>query len=145
MVQEHVNYLAVLAASVVTMLVGFLWYSKALFGHRWFRIIGQDKLDKATIEKIRQDVKPYFVMVFIGAFMGAAVLARFIVWSHAATLTGGIRSGFLVWLGFALPIVINNALFSGKDKSLMVPMFLLQAGHYFVSLVLTGAILGAWM
>jgi len=140
----HVNYLAVLAAAVVSMVIGFVWYSPAVFGNLWMRIIGKDKISKAEAEQMQKDTKPYFAFMFIAAFAGAAILARFIVWLGVTTLGGGLRIGFLAWLGFAVPIALGNALFSGKDKSLVWPMFFVQAGHELAGLLVTGAILGMW-
>jgi uncharacterized protein DUF1761 len=144
MMQGHVNYLAVLAAAVASMVIGFVWYSLPAFGSLWMRIIGKDKLSKAEAEQMQKDTKPYFAYMFIAAFMGAAVLARFIAWFGVTTLGGGLHIGFLAWLGFAVPIALGNALFSGRDKSLVWPMFFVQAGHELAGLLVTGAILGVW-
>ncbi|HUJ17448.1 MAG TPA: DUF1761 domain-containing protein [Nitrospirota bacterium] len=141
----HVNYLAVLVASLAGMAVGSLWYSRSLFGTLWMRIIGQDKLTKAEIDQMQKDVRPYFVVMFVVTFMGAAVLARFIVWFGPASVAGGISIGFWSWLGFEIPVIAGNALFSGKEKDLLLPLFLVQAGHHFIALMVMGAILGAWL
>ncbi len=145
MMHGHVNYLAVLAAAVAAMIVGFVWYSPGLFGKIWMRIIGKDKIGKKESEKMRKDTRPYFAIMFVATFISAAVLAWFIVWLDAATLGGGLRMGFWAWLGFALPFATGDALFSGRDKILIRPMFLVQAGHHLVGLLVMGAILGAWM
>jgi hypothetical protein len=145
MMYPHVNYLAVFAASVASMVIGFVWYSRPLFGTLWMRIIGKDKVSKAEAEQMQKDVQPYFALIYIAAFIGAAVLARFMVWLGAATVVGGLGVAFFAWLGFALPVTLGNALFSGKDKKLVWPMFFVQAGHELVALLASGAILGAWM
>jgi hypothetical protein len=144
MMYPHVNYLAVFAASVASMVIGFVWYSRPLFGNLWARIIGKDKVSKAEEAQMQKDVQPYFALIYIAAFIGAAVLARFMVWLGATTMAGGLGVAFFAWLGFALPVTLGNALFSGKDKKLVWPMFFVQAGHELVALLVNGAILGAW-
>src|SRR3989344_1849673 len=39
-----VNYVAVLVASIVSMIVGFIWYSKRVFGGKWMKNVGLVKL-----------------------------------------------------------------------------------------------------
>lgn len=145
MMYGYVNYLAVLVAAIAAMIVGFVWYSPGVFGNIWMKIIGKDKLGNAEREKMQKNIRPYFAIMFIATFIGAAVLAWFIVWLEAATLGGGLRVGFCAWLGFALPFATGDALFSGRDKSLIRPMFLVQAGHHLAGLLVMGAILGAWL
>jgi hypothetical protein len=36
---QGVNYLAVLVAAIAAMIVGFVWYSGALFGKAWARAL----------------------------------------------------------------------------------------------------------
>ncbi|MGE5808837.1 MAG: DUF1761 domain-containing protein [Nitrospirota bacterium] len=141
----HVNYLVVFAASVASMVVGFVWYSRPLFGNLWMRIIGRDKISPAESEQMRREMQPYFALVYIAGFIGAAVLARFMAWFGAVTVGGGLRIAFFAWLGFTLPVTLGNALFSGKDREHVWPMFFVQAGHELAALLVSGAILGAWM
>jgi hypothetical protein len=145
MMHGHVNYLAVLVATIADMIVGFVWYSPGAFGNVWTKIIGKGKVGKTEREKMQKEVRPYLVIMFVVTFISAAVLARFIVWLGVATLEGGLRIGFFAWLGFALPFATGDALFSGRDKSLVGPMFLVQAGHHLVGLLVMGAILGVWL
>jgi hypothetical protein len=145
MMHQHVNYLAVFAASIASMIVGFLWYSGPLFGTLWARIIGRDKISQAEADQMRKQTQPYFALIYAAAFIGAAILAWFIVWLGMATVGGGLRVAFFAWLGFTLPVTLGNAVFSGKDKSLVWLMFFIQAGHELVALLVSGAILGAWV
>ena len=41
-----VNVWTVLVAAVATMVVGFLWYSPALFAKPWMKLMGYDPHDK---------------------------------------------------------------------------------------------------
>src|SRR5512142_3329141 len=145
MMHHHVNYLAVFIASIASMIVGFLWYSRPLFGTLWARIIGRDKISQAEADQMRKEMQPYFALVYVTAFIGAAILARFIVWLGMATVGGGLRVAFFAWLGFTLPVTLGNAVFSGKDRRLVWPMFFVQTGHELAALLVSGAILGAWM
>lgn len=140
----HINYPAVLVAGVAAWIVGFVWYSPILYGNAWMKIMGADKLDEATVEKMRKEGTIYIVIIFFASLLGAYVLARFIGWLGMTTAVGGMRVAFLAWLGFAVPGSLGDAMFSGKDKSLIWPMALIRIGHYLVSFLVVGAIIGAW-
>jgi len=139
-----VNFLAVGAATLAGMAVGFLWFNPRLFGNSWFRIIGIDPTDRVRIAKMQKDTGPFFLLILIGVFLSAYMLARFIGILGWGTLIGGMRLGFYVWVGFMLPVVIGFAIFGGKNRSLMWTTMLILGGHYLAGMLVMGAILGAW-
>lgn len=145
MIHGHVNYIAILTAAIAGMAIGFVWFSPALFGNLWMRIIGADKLTREELGRRQQEVKPYFAVMFIGTLISSAVLAKLITWTGAISLLGGgLRVAVWVWIGFALPYALGEAIFGGRDKDLLWPTFFVQAGHRLVALLVMGAILGVW-
>ena len=46
---------------------------------------------------------------------------------------------FTVWLGFVMPLVLGELLWGGSKT-----MFWLKTGNMFITLMVAGAILGAW-
>jgi hypothetical protein len=93
MMNSHVNYLAVIAAAVGAMIVGFLWYSQALFGRLWMQIIGKENLSAAEQEQMKKEVGPYFGIMFAGTLVGAFVFSLFIRWLNAYTAFQGMQIG----------------------------------------------------
>jgi len=144
MMHAHVNYLAVVVAALAAMMVGFVWYSQALFGRMWIKIIGKENLSQVEQEQMKKDTGPYFGVMFAGTLIGAFVFALFIRWLHAYTAVEGMQIAFWAWLGFIFPVVLGAALFSGKDKDLVWLLFLIQAGHSLAGMLVMGAILGMW-
>ncbi len=51
---QDVNLVAVLVCGVMTMVVGFLWYSPALFAKPWVKEMGYDMNDKAAMDKMKK-------------------------------------------------------------------------------------------
>jgi hypothetical protein len=49
-----INYLAILAAGIASMLVGFAWYSRALFGPAWAKCRGIDMSDPKQSRELRK-------------------------------------------------------------------------------------------
>jgi hypothetical protein len=141
---SEVNFVAVGAATIAGMAVGFLWFNPRLFGNSWFRIIGIDPTDRVRIAQMRKDTGPLFLLMFAGVFLSAYMLARFIGLLGWGTLMGGARLGFYVWIGFMLQVVMGFAIFGGKKRRLMWLTILVQGGHYLAVMLAMGAILGAW-
>jgi hypothetical protein len=84
-----------------------------------------------------------------GAFLMAYVLAHTVdVWRPSTWLAGqdgapamyGFMAGFFVWLGYVLPLLLNQAAFEQRSWTL----FGLSAGYYFVVLQAMGMILAFW-
>ena len=59
--------------------------------------------------------------------------------SGGATLASGALTGFLIWLGFVASSSLTNKLFA--DRLLA---WVLEQGNHLLTLVVMGAIVGAW-
>ena len=136
MVEANINYLAVLAGAVVSMIIGFLWYGP-LFGKTWMNLMGFKKED---IAKTKNMGLRYFVM-FVGTLIMNYVLALFVDYSGATTILGGALAGFWLWLGFIATVTLGIVLWENKSFKL----YLLNSGHYLVALVVMGIIHAVWI
>lgn len=130
-----VNWISILAASVVGFAVGGLWYGP-LFGDPWMRSLGMDPevVRKAPKKGMRQ----IFTIVFLLQWCMAFCLAMFFG-PEITTVTGtlyGFLTGF-AWVAFALTV---NALFEQKPWSYIF----INGSYWTVSFTVMGAILGTW-
>jgi hypothetical protein len=73
-----VNLWAVLVSAVATMVVGFLWYSPALFANPWMKLMGYDPNDKAKIAEMQKSAGPSYFMSLIASILSAFVLGKLI-------------------------------------------------------------------
>ena len=137
MVQPDVNYLAVLVAAIVGMVLGFLWYGP-IFGNIWMKLMN---IDKKKMEEMKKKGvgKSYFV-TFIAGLVMAYVLSHFVDYLEATTISAGITAGFWIWLGFVATVIIGSVLWEGKPFKL----YLINAGFHLAELMLMGAILSVW-
>ncbi|MFH1812149.1 MAG: DUF1761 domain-containing protein [Pseudomonadota bacterium] len=140
----HLNFLAVIVAAVVNMAIGFAWFSPLLFSKLWQQIMEVDPADTARNEAAKKGMGPLFGLVFVGAFLTSYMMARLLGWMEQDTWLGGMRVGFYLWIGLIMPVTFQFAVFSGKPMGLRMKMFVVQASHYLVVFVATGALLGAW-
>ena len=133
-----INYWAVLVAGVASMVVGFLWYSQALFGKAWMEASGltKEKLDEA---KRKGMGKTYFVSTIL-SFVTAYVLAHFMVLLSVTTTGGALQLAFWIWLGFMMPIIAGDVLYGGRTMKL----FWVNALYQLVSFLVMGIILALW-
>lgn len=131
---SKVNFLAVLVASIGYMILGALWYGP-LFAEPWMKLVGM------TAEQAQQGTSPVIYLVpFAGAFIGFYVLALFIDAANMGTPSGGAMVGLLAGLGFLATFAGVNYVFSERPLQL----YLIDIGYPVLSLILAGAILGAW-
>ena len=93
-----VNWLAVIVGTVVSMILGALWYGP-LFGNMWLRLIGRkaEELEANPLDYLKTAVAAFVAMLFLNM-----VVVSF----GAQSFLGGLLVGALVYIGFALAISI---------------------------------------
>jgi hypothetical protein len=131
-----VNYLAVFAAAIANVAIGTAWYNAPFaFNRIWLKSIGK------TAEQVAGE---FSVLNPLGALVGslvtAFVLAVLASWTGAKTLLQGAFVGLLAAVGFAATTSGIKDLFEGRSGKL----WLINAGHDVVTLVIMGAIIGVW-
>ena len=129
-----INYLAIVAAVVVRMALGALWYSPLLFVRPWMETVGR------TEAEIRAGLPRAVVSDAIGSFIMAFVLVQAVRYASAHTAILGAAVGFFNWLGFVAVVTINAVVHEGRPFR----HFLINNGYQLISLLLMGAILAAW-
>ena len=135
-----VNLFAVLVSAIAAMVVGFLWYSPALFANPWMKLMGYDPNDKAKIAEMQKSAGPSYFMSLIASILAAFVLGKLIAVAGFWTAIDGLKIGLVVWLGFVTTVQFTNALFSRQPFRL----YMINTGYQFVCYAAMGAILGAW-
>jgi hypothetical protein len=134
MPSEHVNWLAVIAASLSTFVLGGLWYSPALFGRAWMAANGlrDEDMRKANMAKI-------FGLTFVFSLLMSANLAMFLA-DAKTTTSWGATAGFLAGFGWVALGIAIIALFERRSWKYVF----INGGYMTVAFVVMGLILGAW-
>ncbi len=132
------NYLAVLVAAVINMVLGFLWYGP-LFAKPWMKYNGYTKewMDKQMKES---NMGAKYGMMFIAALVMAYFMSWVVRLTGTHTLTSGAITGGMVWLGFTATTQFANWVFSGKK----VGLYFIETGYFLVSFVIFGAVFALW-
>jgi hypothetical protein len=127
------NFWAILVVALIQWVLGALWYS-LLFRKPWMALVGH-----------KPDAKPKAAAVamissFIGGLVLSYVLAHVIVWASAWTWHRGAVVGAICWLGFIAAPLFAQHLYEKRPFKL----FAINAGYWFVALVVSGVVLAVW-
>jgi hypothetical protein len=135
-----INYVAVVAAAVASLVVGFLWYG-VLFKKQWMSLMG---ITHESVSGMKMSANQAYFVQFIASLIMAYVLAHSLVYANPYLSTRDLGAGLLVgfwnWLGFVMPVTLGMVLWENKPWKL----WLLNASNYLVSLMVMGAILSLW-
>ncbi len=141
-----VNYVALLAAAVAGMVIGFLWYSPLLVGKPWMKLMGYSAGD---MKKEQQKMGKWYALSFILSVISAYVLYHVMVMSIAyfdnPPVATGLMTAFFSWLGFVMPVQATGVIFSKENNSKGWNLFLINTGYQLVSLLAMGVVIGLLM
>ena len=129
-----VNFLAVVVAAVVALVVGFIWYSPQVLGKRWMWYLG------TTQAQLGNPGPAGMAVGVVASLLNAWVLAVLSLNLGGKSITDGIMLGALAWLGFMATITAAQISFEKKPWGLWV----LNNAHNLIVQVLMAAIVTLW-
>jgi hypothetical protein len=138
---SSVNWLAVIACVVVSMVSGAIWYNPKVFFNIWWKGIGKSEDDAPQSENMGMT----WALTVLAAFVQAVGMS-FMVTAVGSQMTMGITAGsgaltgFMLWLGFIAPTYLVNKLFAGHGFK----VWGIEVGNHLLNFVLFGVILGVW-
>lgn len=129
------NYWAILVAVLASMFLGYIWYARWFLGAMWMKLVGLNE------ESAKKGAGPAMFGMLVTAFVMNYVLAHFVDYTTAETVSEGMMTGAWLWLGFVATAMISDVFFAKRPLHL----FLINAGYQLVNLLVGGAILAAWV
>lgn len=164
----HINFLIILLAALIPMIIGAIWYNPKVLGAAWMNAAGltEEKLKEANIAKI---LIISFILMFILAFVmqmlvihqvhtmailynqpdfaepGSAssrMMKEFMdLYSNSyRTFKHGAFHGTFAGITIALPILSTNALFERKGFKYIA----INGGYWILSMALMGGVICAF-
>lgn len=137
----ELNWIAIILATLSTMVVGSIWYSPNVFGRRWQKL--------ARIKGQGENVTPKeMALIYGGAFLGslitviilaigAFIVADFTGWGFLeATLVAAVVG----WLGFTIARINMHDSFEGRPKELTF----MTGAFELVTILVVALIIGVW-
>ncbi|MEK7155682.1 MAG: DUF1761 domain-containing protein [Patescibacteria group bacterium] len=124
----------ILAAGILNVVLGMIWYHPKVFGTAWMASAG------ITPEKAEAGKKKMPIMAFL-AFLAAMVVAYVmnyfgIAWGVFDWI-GAVELGFWCWIGFTAPTMLGMVLWEGKP----VKYYAIVSGFWLVSFVAMAVVL----
>src|SRR3989338_6728708 len=107
LIMVDVNYLMVFVAGVAGMVVGAVWYSPGVFGKVWMHAAG---VTMGDMEKCKGKMGWYYLCGFVVQLVTAFVLAHFVEYVNAVTVSDALELAFWIWLGFSATQTIGGVL-----------------------------------
>ena len=136
---SSINWLAVVACVVASMVIGGVWFAPKTFFPMWWKAIGKTESDTPGGKNMGLMWGGTVLASFVQAVFMSLMVTAMGSMSGGATLGSGAMAGFFLWLGFVAPSSLTNKLFEDRLKA-----WVLEAGNHLVTFVVMGAILGAW-
>ncbi|HEY3386438.1 MAG TPA: DUF1761 domain-containing protein [Saprospiraceae bacterium] len=132
------NWLAILIAALIPMIVGFIYYHKSLFGKAWMNSLGltEEDLKKGNMGIIFgvSLLMSFLMSMFLLANVdGALQEGSFDSFKH------GAFHGTLLGIMVAMPVLVTNGLFERKNfKNLAINTL-----YWIITLALMGGVIDA--
>ena len=133
-----VNWLAVVVATVVSFIFGWVWYGP-LFGKAWARGSGMSEKDISKNKK--KGMAGPLIGHFIGDLIMVYVFAVLIGWIGASTFADAVMLGLYLGIGFMVAgPLIGDILWKGRPWS----FFWINTLYWILNFVIIGAVLIAF-
>lgn len=157
----NINFLALLLASLSSLVIGFIWYNPKVFGNIWMNEAGM------TEEKMKgSNMIVIFAMSVFYAFLISFLLQVLVIHQYGAfgmiggdetkalpsynafmtdyqtafrTFKHGALHGFMTGLFFALPVIGTNSLYERRSWKYV----LIAGGYWIVTCTIMGGIICA--
>jgi hypothetical protein len=128
------NYPAIIVAAVADFMLGFLWYSKALFGKAWQKHVG------FTDEQIKAGAKPapFIVSFLLSVFIAFSL--SLILHAVGGSFVTGVLIGILAGTGIAMATSLPEYLYTDRG----VKLFLIDYCYRGLGVIVMSIILSAW-
>ena len=132
------NWISIVIAAVIPMIMGFIWYHPKLFGKAWMEGIGM------TEEKMKS---ANMALTYGLALVMSGLIAFFLLQScngigqegEFDTFGHGVAHGLVITLFFLMPVLFTKKLFEQSSwKNLGINL-----GYWAISLMLMGGVVDA--
>ena len=134
----EINYIAVVLATLSSMIVGSVWYTPKVFGNYWMKKAGITPSGNAS-----DAIRPIVITVIV-SFITAWVLAGAAYISFefygGSFFWNSVITAILLWGGFTAARFITHDAFDNRPAGLTI----LNIAHEFVTLVIMAIIIGVW-
>lgn len=135
-----INYIAIMAGAILSMVVGAIWYGP-LFGKKWMEIVGVSPSDLDAHKKMQKSAGPLYVVQFILTLFQILVLAHLIA---DTAKVGGLERSLWIWAAFVVPTLAGAVMWTNEHGKQKKARFLIQSGYQLIIFIIFGLLLQYW-
>ncbi|HLF65472.1 MAG TPA: DUF1761 domain-containing protein [Saprospiraceae bacterium] len=134
----NVNWLSIILATLIPMVMGFIWYHKAVFGKAWMDSIGMTE-EKAKNANMPVVFGVSLVMSFLLAFFLLNNVDSVGQEGEFDSFQHGAFHGVLIGLMIVMPVMVTNGLFEQRSWKNMI----INVGYWVITVSLMAGLLDA--
>ena len=132
---SSVNWLAVIACVVISMVSGTIWYNPKTFFPMWWKVVGAGREQPGM-----NNMGMTYGLTALASAVQAIAMTFMLNALEISTAGAGAGLGFMLWLGFIAPTYLVNKLFAGHG----LKIWAIEIGNHLVNFLLFGALLAVW-
>jgi len=133
----HVNFMAVLVATITVFILGWLWYSPLLFYKPWMRARGMDPAAAMAGAKMPTGK---LVIEFVRCFVLAYGIAHFATALGITNWMVAAHFGLLLWIVFPVVLLTGSVIW----ENVPVKVAVIHAGDWLVKMLVISIIVSLW-
>lgn len=132
---SSINWLAIAACVVVSMINGTIWYNPKTFFPAWWAVVGGGKSQPGM-----ENMGMTWALTVLASAVQAVAMSFMVNALGTSSAGAGAGLGFMLWLGFIAPTYLVNKLFAGHG----LKIWLIEIGNHLVNFLIFGALLAVW-
>ena len=137
---SNINWIAVLLATLVSFVSGFIWFGPKTFYPVWWKAMGKsDKEEPGSHQNMAVVFGTIVVALFVQALFLSIVLSWFAASNGSLTATSGALAGLIVGVGIVAATPLSHRLMGGHGFK----VWALEVGNDVLNFVLMGLVIGA--
>jgi len=128
------SLLGIIAAGLVPVLLGAVWYHPRVFGTQWMRLSG---ISPEMVERARRRRASYLALAFGTSILIAYVMDAFGISAGVSGIFDALRLGFWCWAGFVVPLLLGSVIWEGRSARL----YFINIGYWLLAFLLMAIVL----
>lgn len=133
---SNLNWLAVAVAAAAYFMLGAIWYSKALFGAKWAKLVGLDMNNPDKKKGMGKMMAGTFVLIIITCIGLAMLVTRMDLFVIASAFKLGLITGIC----FATTAVSISFIYESRPTAL----YYIDCGYHLAGHLIAAVILVLW-
>ena len=133
---SHINWLAVLVATVAYFILGAIWYNKAVFGSKW----AQGHGIKMNDPEAKKGAGKIMMISFVGFIVITITLAILIAKMSLTGIMSGVKLGLITGIGFSSMTICISYFYTKKPMAL----HFIDGAYHVVGQIVAAVILCLW-